>query len=256
MLPEEAELARLEETLSQLSDTVAETELEVETVRGNLARFKYRYLTTVGRLYAQMDELDAYIARLDAGERPDDIEAQARAAEAQKKAEESAREAGVVEDAAAPLPEPPKHPTPDVKMAFRKAARMIHPDLAVDEEEKIRRHSFMARLNLAYEQCDQAVIERILVEFGEDPDSIKGDDIGSRMVKAIRKIAQMRRRFADLKSELQTITEDEMYVLMLKVEESDQTGGDALADLEASLLQTISERLITVEMMKQRVAAV
>ncbi len=254
MLPEEIELSRLEETLVQLSDAVSEKELELETNKGDLARFKHRYLTTVGKLYAQLDSLDAYIARLKAGEHPEDIEAQARAAEAQIKAEESAREAGVGNDYQETIPEPPKIPSPEIKMAFRRAARMIHPDLAVDEEEKLRRHFFMTRLNLAYEQCDQVSIEKILTEFGEDPDSIKGDDIGSRMIKAIRKTAQMRKRLDDIKSEVKSIEEDEMYVLMLKVTESDQAGGDALADLAASLLQEISERQVTIEMMKQSVS--
>lgn len=254
MLPEEVELERLESELSAIRDIVADKELALETTKGDLARFRARYQSEIVNLYVMIDRLDAIIARIDAGENPDDIEAQARAEEAKRKAEESAREAGASSEEMKQPSGPPKEPTREVKQAFRTGAKMMHPDLATDQMEKERRHTFMTRLNLAYEQCDLATIQTIITEFGEDPESIRGEDVGSRMIKVIRKLAQMRRRIDEISGELETINADDYYMLMKKVEEADADGGDALADLSVTLMQQISERKITLEEWRQKQA--
>lgn len=59
MLPEEQELSRLESEQSQLEEQVATAELERETAKIDIARFERRYYEKVGRLYAQLDDLDA-----------------------------------------------------------------------------------------------------------------------------------------------------------------------------------------------------
>jgi hypothetical protein len=60
----------------------------------------------------------------------------------------------------------------------------------------------MAQVNLAYERGDQKAIEKIIEEFGEDPEAIVGEDIASRIVKAIRRIAQLRHRLAEAQQEI------------------------------------------------------
>lgn len=248
MLPEEQELARLEAEQAELEEQVASAELTLETLKIELSRFQYRYHQSVGVLYVELDELDAQIALVEAGQHPDDVEAQFRAQKAQEQARRSADEAGVIEKS----PPPPPEITPETKQAFRKAAKLMHPDRATTDTERERRNVMMAQVNVAYEKGDLAAIEKLIVEFGEDPEAIQGDDTGSRLVKAFRRIAQLRRRLAELEKELTQQHQHELYELMTTILETEAMGGDPIGDLIQELLQQISERKIRFEMLKQK----
>jgi hypothetical protein len=179
MLPEEQELSRLELEQAQLEEQVVTAELELETAKTETA-FQRRYYETVGRIYVQLDDLDAQIANVQAGRAPDDAAAQARARAAQEQARKSAEEAGLIEA----QPTPPLVITPECKLAYKKAAMLMHPDRGTTEQEIKRRTVMFAQVNLAYERGDQQAIEKLVLEFGQDPEAISGGDVASRIVKA------------------------------------------------------------------------
>jgi hypothetical protein len=79
---------------------------------------------------------------------------------------------------------------------------LMHPDRATSEAERARRTHMMAQVNLAYERGDHAALEKLIIEFGADPESITGVDAASRMMKSTRRIAQLRRRIAEIEQEL------------------------------------------------------
>ncbi len=124
MLPEEQELVRLELEQAQLGGEVATAELERESVKTDIVRFQRRYYETVGRLYVELDDLEAGITRAIAEDSPDDVAAQAKTKAAQEQARKSAEEAGLIEA----QPAPPPVISPECKQAFRKAAMLMHPD--------------------------------------------------------------------------------------------------------------------------------
>lgn len=243
MLPEEQELNRLETDQAELEEQVTSAELALETSKTEIAQFQHRYHQTVGRLYAQLDELDAQIARVQAGLSPDDAAAQAHAQAAEHQAKASAEEAGLIEA----QPTPPPEITPELKLAFRQAAKLMHPDRATTESERLRRTELMAQVNLAYERGDQQAIEKIIKEYGQDPEAITGGDVASRIVKAIRRIAQLRRRMEEVEREMDAMQQTEIYELKKTIEETEAMGGDPLGDLAKQLMQQISERKIRLE---------
>jgi len=247
MLPEEQELIRLETEQSELEEQVTSAELMLETSKTETAQFQHRYHQTVGRLYAQLDELDALIARLQAGHHPDDADAQAHAQAAEQQAKASAEEAGLIEA----QPAPPPVITPELKFAFRQAAKLMHPDRATTEPERLRRTGLMAQVNLAYERGDQQAIEKLVAEYGQDPEAITGGDVASRIVKAIRRIAQLRRRMEDVKQEMDAMQQTDISQLKQTIEETQAMGGDPLGDLEKQLMQELSERKIQLEIARQ-----
>ena len=165
MLPEEQELIRLEAEQAELEEQVTTAELMLETSKTETMQFQHRYHQTVGRLYAQLDELDAKIASARAGLAPNDAAAQAHAQAADQQAKASAEEAGLIEA----QPAPPPVITPEIKLAFKKAAFLMHPDRATNEPERLRRTALMAQVNLAYERGDQKAIEKLVSEYGQDP---------------------------------------------------------------------------------------
>ncbi|ACC75884.1 J domain-containing protein [Paraburkholderia phymatum] len=244
MLPEEQELTRLETEQGELEERVASAELSLETIKTETARFQRRYYQTVGRLYAELDELDAKFADAQAARIPGDAAARADAQAAHEQARKSAEEAGLIEV----CPGPPPAITPELKQAYRQAAKLIHPDRATTDRERQRRTTLMAQVNRAYERGDKEAIEKLILEYGHDPEAIAGADIASRIVRAIRRIAQLRRRLTEAQEELEVHQATELFQLRKTVEEAEAMGGDPLNELAQQLMQELSERGIQLEM--------
>jgi hypothetical protein len=240
MLPEEKELARLEAEQADLKEQVTSAELTLETIKTETAQFRHRYYQTAGRLYAQLEEIDARIANLRAKQAPDDPTLKAHAQAAEERAKQSAEEAGLNK----PQPKLPPVIEPALKQVYRQAVKLMHPDLAITEHERQRRTNLMALVNLAYERGDREAIEKLIVEFGQDPVAIVGEDVGSRIVKTIRRIAQLRRRLGEVQREIEAHKKTEIFKLRETIEKAEAIGEDPLGDLVQKLIKEISERKI------------
>jgi hypothetical protein len=162
MLPEEKVLTRLEAKQTKLQERVTAAELEFETLKIETARFRHRHYAAVGHLYAQLDEIEAKIANARAQLRPEDSTLKADARAANKRAKESAAEAGLM---SANL-KPTTAASPDLKQAYREAVKLVHPDLAFSNHERQRRTKLMAKINHAYELGDKGRIKKMIEEFG------------------------------------------------------------------------------------------
>jgi len=248
IFPEEQELQRLEDEQSRLEDQVTQAELSLETEKTETEQFRHRYYQAVGRLFAELDELDALLAYEDMLRNPGNANAQMQAQTMQARAEKSAEEAGLVNA----RPEPPVDITAELKQAYRKATKLIHPDRATNETERLRRTSLMAQVNRAYERGDIKAIEKLITEFGQDPESIAGEDTASRLVKAIRRIAQLRRRLVEMKQELQLHRKTSIFQLKKTIETAEAMGSNPIADLVKQLTLSITERKIRLEITRQK----
>src|SRR5439155_16413031 len=100
--------------------------------------------------------------------------------------------------------EKPGEPSPDdpaseskpnrsesLRNLYRQAAKLLHPDLTLDGEEKKKRHGLMGEINEAYARGDEERIHAILREWHASPDNVPGDGPGTDLVRVIRKIAQV-----------------------------------------------------------------
>jgi hypothetical protein len=126
MLPEEKELVRLEADQAELKEQVISAELALETIKTETARFQHRYYQSVGLLYAELDQIEAQIANIRVERAPHDTTLKAHARAAEQQARQSAEEAGLGE--AQPKPQPVIEA--GLKMAYRQAVKLMHPDLA------------------------------------------------------------------------------------------------------------------------------
>lgn len=249
----EEELPRLVRDQAELAEHVVSAELELETAKTETVQFQRRYYETIGRLYAQLDDLDAQIASVQAGLSPGDPAAQVHAQAAQEQARKSAEEAGLIES----QPPPPLVLTPQLKRAFRRAAMMMHPDRANTETERQRRHGFMIKLNLAYERGDQQAIEKLVLEFiqesgmqeVDDPDEIPDLGVELKILAMVRRTGQLRRRLEEIQEELYEKKQSDIYKLKITIERAELKGGDPLNDLAKQLLQELAERRIRLQEM-------
>lgn len=226
-VPEEVELAKKERVVERLADRLADAEEHITDLRAELERFEARYTMEVGRLYAEQDEIDALIAEEELKLVPDDEEIKKKVEELRRIAEESAARTRAAEEKENEKWEP----TAAAKKAYHELARSIHPDLVIDLDEKERRHSMMAELNSAYSSGDQEKLRRLTEEFRVSPDAVTGGTIGDRLVRAIRQIAQIKRRLIEIKAESQQAVESELYVLNLKASEESDAGRDLLKQM-------------------------
>ena len=171
LTPEEQELERKRADFASLESQLTQPELELATLQAEMSVFDIRYLRVVGSLYAELDELEAQIAEVLARIQPENHADQEHAAQARAQAQESADATGTAE---VPKAQDIFHPSDDLKKLYRDVARHLHPDLATDEEDRVRRHGFMADVNQAYEEEDESRLRAILLEWESNPEAVEG----------------------------------------------------------------------------------
>jgi regulator of replication initiation timing len=203
-------------------------------VKAELEQFEAQYVMEVGRLYAELDDIEAQIAEDEVKLNPDDEEIKKRADEARKRAEESAE---ATEDENWQACTQKWHPSAEAKKAYRNLAKIIHPDLAIDTEERERRHTLMSKLNDAYTDGDQKMLNKLVEEYRDAPELVKGDSVGDQLVRVIRQISQVTTRLKELRAENLELELSELFVLRNKVR-SEQLAG-------RNLLKQMAERTKT-----------
>lgn len=237
LAPEEIELTKKRAVLERLKDRLATSEEDVTDLRAELEQFEAQYTMQVGRLYADLDEIEAQIAEEEFKLVPDDEEIKKKADELRRRAEESAKRAAEALEHAAVKWEP----TTEAKKAYHRLARTIHPDLALDPKEKEKRHGLMAQLNQAYSAGDQAKLNKLVDDLRNSPDLIKGDTVGDQLVRAIRQISQVKIRLVELRDERQTAELSELFTLRERTQAEMAEGRDMIKQMAARTVVQIKK---------------
>jgi len=235
--PEEEELDKKLEELSKLESELAQCELDLATLQAELRFFEVKYIQIIGVRYAQLDAIEAEIAKLQASLNPMDHKTQEQAEQAFIQAEKSAK---AVEGFQELLKRNKFTPSEKIKALYREIAKKIHPDFAIDEEEREHRQRLMAEANRAYEDGDETRLKAILDEWENSPDSVKGEGVGAELVRVIRKIAQAKKRLPVIDNEIRQLKQSDLYQLKMKVEESESQGRDLLGEMASQLDRQIS----------------
>jgi hypothetical protein len=237
--PEEIELEKKLDELVSIESELAEGELDLITLLSELQILEKRYLSIVGARYAELDEIEAQIAEILAARNLQDNSARESAANARTRAEESARTAGDFQE----LPEREKfEPSENLRKLYRMVAKRIHPDLTTDDEERARRTQLMAEVNRAYEEGNEARLEAILREWESSPEAVEGDSTGARLVRTIRKIAQVKDRLQAIQIEIQNLKETDLFELKSKFEAATIDGRDLFNEMAARIDEKIQMR--------------
>ena len=86
----------------------------------------------------------------------------------------------------------------------------------------------MAKLNEAYSAGDQKQLNKLVEDFKNSPDTVRGDSVGDDLVRAIRQIAQIKARLKELREEKIKAEVSELFVLREKVRAETAEGRDLL----------------------------
>jgi hypothetical protein len=236
--PEEKELVRKLAELTVLQGELTQRELDLATLQAELHAFERMYLRIVGIRYAELDEIEAQIAEALARAAPKNSEEQNRASQARAQANESAQASKIAQQ---PGRRDKFTPSDALKKLYREVAKCIHPDLAIDENDRVRRQRFMAEANQAYEDGDEARLREILCEWESSPESVEGDGVGAELVRVIRKVAQIERRLQAIESIIAQLRSSDLFRLKVEVERREAEERDLLAEMASRLDQQIAD---------------
>ena len=246
--PEEEELTNKKTELLKLESVLADKELKLTELRFEFSSFERTYLRIVGKVYAELDEIEAKIAEEVARTQPASADAQNAATQARDRA--SASRSVVDKSLTAKEKEHAHSQSQTLKTLYREVAKRIHPDLATDSIDRERRQRLMAEANRAYEEGDEGRLRAILEEYELSPESVTGTGTAYDLVRVIRQIAQVKRRLRDIEEIVRKILSSETAELKARVEDGKKKGHDVLAEMAESVQHRIEqarERLVELQ---------
>jgi hypothetical protein len=242
--PGAEELVRRRAQLQVLTRQLLERERDLAAFRSELHAFETTYRKALGSRYARLDELAELLdetaepAAEDGGPGPEeDGPAERYPGQGLPGGQNWAwgeRE---------PEREPERRPlvNEDARRLFRQLARLIHPDLAPDPEERERRTNLMVAANDAYEQGDVAALERLLEDWHASPEAVTGSGAAAELERTLRRIAQVEAGMRRIDEELAELEASAMGWLRRRVDKAAREGWDLLAHMVRELDRQIGE---------------
>jgi len=234
--PEEAELERKKTELSEYEGKLVKTELDLTTLKVELAEFEKEYLIKVGVKYLELDEAQAQFLEELARKNPDDLDHVRKARSAREEANTTAqRMSGIDLDEKNSLVKIQENH----KRLYYQLAKLYHPDLAVNDEDRTSRTKIMTQVNQAYSRGDMHELNKILKNWEKSPEAIKGSDIASELERIERKISQIKGRLTEIEHEIQALKNSNQYNLMVQVNSAHSEGRDLLSEMAQALDEKI-----------------
>jgi len=242
--PGAEELVRRRAQLQVLSRQLLDRERGLAAFRGELHAFETTYRKALGSRYARLDELAELLDEAaepvvdDGGPGPDDggpterypgqgLPGGQNWAWGEREPEKEPERRTVVNE--------------DARRLFRQLARLIHPDLAGDPQERERRTNLMVAANDAYEQGDVAALERLLEDWHASPEAVTGSGAAAELERTLRRIAQAEAGMRRIDEELAELDASAMGWLRRRVEKAAREGWDLLAHMVRELDRQIGE---------------
>ena len=99
----------------------------------------------------------------------------------------------------------------------------------------------MAQLNEAYSAGNQSKLNKLVEDFRNSPDLVKGDSVGDELVRSIRQISQVKKRLKELQDEELTVQGSELYTLREKMRSEAAEGRDMIKQMAARTVVQIKK---------------
>lgn len=247
LTPDEQELEKKRHELTVLVAELAERELELVTLQAELHAFEREYLRVVGVRYAELDEIEAEIAKYFAYLNPKDPKARKQAEKAKAKAQDSKR--AVSEDITKSESQKEFKPWETLRQLFREVAKRIHPDLTTDEMERQHRHKLMVEANQAYQDGDEARLQAILQAWNRT-ESIEEEGISVELTRTIRAIVQVREHLKAIEREINALKQSVLYQLREKVIAAQQEERDLFVEMVYQIERQIAAAKVRLEKLR------
>ena len=119
--------------------------------------------------------------------------------------------------------------------------QQAHPDLVRDEDHRRLRNEFMVRVILAYGEGDESTFEAFSDEWSLINGPIEEESIGDKLVRVIRRIADVRRRMNEIDTETGELKNSDDYSMVMQAEETRANGKDMVAEHVAQMDEHVAE---------------
>lgn len=227
--------------LGRLRQDLAELEQRYEAVRAQVEEFEKRYRPAVGERQRRLEALRKKIAKA--------WEQVRRARSGEPLDPES--EDGVSKE----IPQETFQPEVDLKKLFRELARLCHPDLATDPEERRRRHEFMAEASRAYRGNDHLRLQWLLEHWEATPALPPGVDPSSRLEKTNQQIAWARYRIQEMNQLIAATEASTMADLMREADDARRHGRNYIVEMRRQVLDETQQAEQDLQEVEQALAA-
>jgi hypothetical protein len=213
------------ERVTQLEEALRERHAEFAQAKSDLDAFEIDYRKRVGTLHEKLDQLELAIAEAELGEISKRLPNGA-----------GAYTGPVVSDR---LPAAPRLTSDAVRALFRDVAKAIHPDLALDESTRDRRHALMVEANRAYASGDAEQLRQILQAWERSPEAVPGNDPEATRLRLARRVVQIEEHLAMLARDLVALKDSPLGKLRTMVNEAAANGKDLVRDMIGRLKRDI-----------------
>ncbi|NTV48252.1 MAG: hypothetical protein HGB32_10350 [Geobacteraceae bacterium] len=123
-----------------------------------------------------------------------------------------------------------------LKSLYRGVAKAVHPDLAADEIERLRRQELMALANEAYQTGNRQALIDLLSEWEQAPVSYGSDlDIALELVRVIRQLAAVQQNIHAVVRQTEELKQTDIYLFKIRVNDALADGVDLLAEMAAAV---------------------
>ena len=249
------QLIRLRAELEQAQNDLIEAEAELADRMAEVHAFESQIEARLGPLIDKLAALEEEIRGYK--ERIERVRSQRVFGPQHVPVAEQYRRTWHVPPAAAPRPpSQPLSPATEaqIKTLYRRLARRFHPDLAVDETDRVYRTEKMAAVNNAYAARSLTELMALVREAGATgipAGRRRVDQTAAQMVEALRdELARCRRRQREIEAELSRLHLRPGVELSLDVKLAWRQGRDLLAEMTADLEQRIARRTVERDFLK------
>lgn len=223
----EAEAKRAE--LKMLEDTLAVRETELSRLQSGVRDFELNYLEAVGQKFDELAELEKQIA----------------AVLGQHVADEDYTISDELECGQTKF-----HAADNLKKLYREVARLCHPDLADNEQERAYRHKLMIAANQAYEAGAEDRLQSLLSTETTFVELTRQSNAALDLVQVLRALSTTEERLHEIEAEIARVQQSELYRLKLRADRAATVGHNFLLDLISQVERQIRKsqnRLTTLQ---------
>jgi len=227
--PEEIELDRKRSVLARAREQLAEQERIFSSLKTEIRMFEQVYEEILGVRIVELEDLEwqlnGFLGVENVTEETDYCPCDETFARFEHRTDLLDDDAEFNQDS----------PQQSLKSLYREVAKAIHPDLASDDGERLRRQELMAAANQAYESGERAVLEDILCDREQGIEEVAGLDVATDLVQVIRQIARVRQNIHAVIRQIDELKATDIYCFKLRVDDSLSDGIDLLAEMAAAV---------------------
>ena len=229
ILTEQREVEEKRAELKQLEDTLAACETELAVLQSSVREFELGYLDAIGKKFDDLAEIEKQIA----------------ATMGQPSADEDYTVSNELECGQTKF-----HAADNLKKLYREVARLCHPDLAGNEQEREYRHKLMIAANQAYEIGAEDRLQALLSSESSFAEMTRQSLSAVDLVQVMRAIATTQERIGELQAEVKRVKNSELFRLQQRADRAAATGHDFLQELVSQVERQIRKsqnRLTTLQ---------